>query len=106
MVREMIRPEEEVEILEEDEVITEHSYSVVIHNDDVTPDIIVVHVLISVFGLSPERMAGVIKEAEQKGKAVVKGGYTFSEATEDVNRAKKETEALGFDLKFTIEEEN
>lgn len=106
MVKEKTRTEEEVEILEEDEILTEKSYAVIIHNDEVTPTPIVFLVLIDVFGLDSSKTIGVIEMAEKNGKAMVKGGYTFSQAMEDVNKAKSLTRSFGLDLKFTIEEEN
>ncbi len=48
----------EIEITEETETELEPLYRVIIHNDDVTPMDFVVHVLTSIFVLSPTRCNG------------------------------------------------
>ena len=79
MIREALS---EPEILEAEEILLGHSYSVVLYDDDVTPCELVICVLIDVFGLTAEECSKKIYEAETKGSAKVKTGCSFSEATD------------------------
>ena len=92
---------------EEINLLHEKSYRVVFFNDDEIPVEPVMIILKDIFGLEMDEIIKKIILAEKEGKAVARGGYTFSKASEKINESKKMFEKMwaGKQLKLTIEEE-
>ena len=107
MIKEKIDVKEE--ILIEGESLTEKSYRVILHNDNVTLVHLVLADLLEVFKLAFNDAMDKVLEAELNGKTIVKAGYTFSEANEKVKESDvfcKKISGGSQKLTLTIEEEN
>lgn len=104
----MIKEKEDivVEVISDVDTIEEKTYSIVLHNDDVTPVPFVFMVLIEVFEKSMEETMRIVVQTELNGKAAVKQGLSFEEANKKYDEAMNYCKEEGMmDLKFTIEEE-
>ena len=104
----MIKEKEDivVEVISDVDTIEEKTYSIVLHNDDVTPVPFVFVVLIEVFEKSMEVTMRIVVQTELNGKAAVKQGLSFEEANKKYDEAMNYCKEEGMmDLKFTIEEE-
>ena len=103
----MIKEKEDivVEVISDVDTIEEKTYSIVLHNDDVTPVPFVFVVLIEVFEKSMEETMRIVVQTELNGKAAVKQGLSFEEANKKYDEAMNYCKEEGMDLKFTIEEE-
>lgn len=94
----------EIQIDEESETELEPLYSVIIHNDDVTPMDFVVEVLKQIFFLGNDRAAEIMLTAHVKGSAYVQT-LPKSEAERRVGNAHRAARNEGYPLRFTIEPE-
>lgn len=95
-----------VEVISDVDTIEEKTYSIVLHNDDVTPVPFVFMVLIEVFEKSMEETMRIVVQTELNGKTAVKQGLSFEEANKKYDEAMNYCKEEGMmDLKFTIEEE-
>ena len=94
----------EIEIIEDTETELEPLYTVIIHNDDVTPMDFVVEVLKQIFFLGNDRAAEIMLEAHIKGSAYVQT-LPKSEAEKRVQRAHQAANMEGYPLHFSIERE-
>lgn len=104
----MIKEKEDivVEVISDVDTIEEKTYSIVLHNDDVTPVPFVFMVLLEVFEKSMEETMRIVVQTELNGKAAVKQGLSFEEANKKYDEAMNYCKEEGMmDLKFTIEEE-
>ena len=103
----MIKEKEDivVEVISDVDTIEEKTYSIVLHNDDVTPVPFVFVVLIEVFEKSMEETMRIVVQTELNGKAAVKQGLSFEEANKKYDEAMNYCKEGMMDLKFTIEEE-
>lgn len=104
----MIKEKEDivVEVISDVDTIEEKTYSIVLHNDDVTPVPFVFMVLIEVFEKSMEETMRIVVQTELNGKTAVKQGLSFEEANKKYDEAMNYCKEEGMmDLKFTIEEE-
>ncbi len=97
-------PEVHPEIGTGRETAEEPPYSVIIHNDDITPMDFVVRVLRTIFLLSAPRALQVMYEAHFMGSAYVQS-CTHSEAVKRVASASFTAGLEGYPLRFTIEKE-
>lgn len=105
MVREVTRTAPTVEIISEGEPITADTYSVILHNDDVTPTPLVLVVLHETFQLDTRTAIDKILEAEATGMSRVASGCSFIQADEKVTEATNICRKVGYELVFTIEED-
>lgn len=105
MVKEQTATNNTVQILSDSKVIKEKSYKIILHNDNVTPEILVFMVLETVFELNYAEVIIKIMEAEITGLTQVGSGYSFSQASEKISQADELCKIAGFKLKLTIEEE-
>lgn len=94
----------EIQIIEETDTKLEPLYSVIIHNDDVTPMDFVVEVLKQIFFLGNDRAAEIMLTAHIKGSAYVQS-LPRAEAEQRVQRAHQAANAEGYPLHFTVERE-
>lgn len=94
----------EIEILEETDTELEPMYSIVIHNDNVTPMDFVVEVLKQILFLGNDRAAEIMLAAHIKGSAYVQS-LPRIEAEKRVGNAHQAAGMLGYPLAFTIERE-
>ena len=94
----------EIHIIEETDTELEPMYSVIIHNDDVTPMDFVVEVLKQIFFLGNDRAAEIMLAAHVKGSAYVQS-LPRIEAEKRVQRAHQAAAIQGYPLTFTIEPE-
>jgi len=94
----------EIQIIKETETELEPMYSVVIHNDDITPMDFVVEVLKQIFFLGNDRAAEIMLVAHIKGSAYVQT-LPKAEAEKRVQRAHQAASAAGYPLTLTIEPE-
>jgi ATP-dependent Clp protease adaptor protein ClpS len=94
----------EIKIIEETDTELEPPFSVIIHNDDVTPMDFVVHILKTVFYLANDRAAEIMLTAHIKGNAYVQT-LPKSEAERRIQRARFEAHNAGYPLKFSMEPE-
>ncbi|MCB0119190.1 MAG: ATP-dependent Clp protease adaptor ClpS [Anaerolineales bacterium] len=94
----------EIQIIEETDTELEPLYTVIIHNDEVTPMDFVVEVLKQIFFLGNDRAAEVMLTAHIKGSAYVQT-LPRIEAEKRVQRAHQAAGAEGYPLTFTIERE-
>ena len=104
----MIKEKEDivVEVISDVDTIEEKTYSIVLHNDDVTPVPFVFMVLIEVLEKSMEETMRIVVQTELNGKTAVKQGLSFEEANKKYDEAMNYCKEEGMmDLKFTIEEE-
>jgi ATP-dependent Clp protease adaptor protein ClpS len=79
-------------------------YKVFVHNDDVTPMQLVVHVLRGVFGLDAKRAMTVMLEAHETGVAFVVA-LSLEQAEFRVEQAHAIARAQRYPLTFTYEPE-
>lgn len=94
----------EIHILEETDTDLEPMYSVVIHNDDVTPMNFVVEVLKQIFFLGNDRAAEIMLAAHLRGSAYVQS-LPRMEAEKRVQKAHQAAGMEGYPLTFTLERE-
>lgn len=94
----------EIHTLEDIDTELEPMYSVVIHNDDVTPMDFVVEVLKQIFFLGNDRAAEIMLVAHVKGSAYVQT-LPRVEAEKRVQHAHQAAGTAGYPLTFTIEYE-
>jgi len=94
----------EIQFIEETETELEPMYSVIIHNDDVTPMNFVVEVLKQIFYLSNDRAAEIMLAAHIKGSAYVQS-LPKSEAGNRIEKAHFAAKMEGYPLRFTMERE-
>lgn len=94
----------EIHILEETDTDLEPMYSVVIHNDDVTPMNFVVEVLKQIFFLGNDRAAEIMLAAHLRGSAYVQS-LPRMEAEKRVQQAHQAAGMEGYPLTFTLERE-
>ena len=94
----------EIHALEDIDTELEPMYSVVIHNDDVTPMDFVVEVLKQIFFLGNDRAAEIMLAAHVKGSAYVQT-LPRVEAEKRVQHAHQAAGTAGYPLTFTIEYE-
>lgn len=94
----------EIHTLEDINTELEPMYSVVIHNDDVTPMDFVVEVLKQIFFLGNDRAAEIMLAAHVKGSAYVQT-LPRVEAEKRVQHAHQAAGTAGYPLTFTIEYE-
>lgn len=78
-------------------------YSVIIHNDDVTPMDFVVNILNRIFDKSLDEATKLMLEAHQKGSTVV-GIYIWDIANTKKNQADMIAIDHGYPLKLSLEE--
>jgi ATP-dependent Clp protease adaptor protein ClpS len=98
----LIEYEEDVET--DDETALEPLWRVLIHNDDVTPMDFVVHVLRSIFQVSPVDAIEIMFAAHYEGTAVVQI-LPKAEAEKRIGRAQFAAGLEGYPLKFSMEPE-
>ncbi len=79
-------------------------YKVFVHNDDVTPMELVVHVLIGIFNLEHKRAIEVMLEAHTSGVAFVVA-LSLEQAEFRVEQAHSLARGQGYPLTFTYEPE-
>lgn len=97
-------PDIDIEVLPVEDTELDPPYSIIIHNDDVTPMDFVVDVLRAIFELSTAMATGVMLEAHYNGQAhVITLGR--EEAKYRVGQAHQLARAAGYPLSFTIEPE-
>jgi ATP-dependent Clp protease adaptor protein ClpS len=94
----------EIESTEETETELEPLHRVIIHNDDVTPMDFVVHVLTSIFFLSPPDAMDVMLIAHYTGAAYVQT-LPKAEAQKRINKAHFAAGLEGYPLHFSMEPE-
>lgn len=94
----------EIHIIEETDTELEPMYTVIIHNDDVTPMNFVVEVLKQIFFLGNDRAAEIMLAAHVKGSAYVQT-LPRNEAEKRVQRAHQAAGMQGYPLNFSIERE-
>ncbi len=94
----------EIQIIEETDTDLESLYSVIIHNDDVTPMDFVVEVLKQIFFLGNDRAAEIMLAAHIKGSAYVQT-LPRIESEKRVQHAHQAAGMQGYPLTFTIERE-
>lgn len=70
-----------VEVISDVDTIEEKTYSIVLHNDDVTPVPFVFMVLIEVFEKSMEETMRIVVQTELNGKTAVKQGLSLKKLT-------------------------
>ncbi len=97
-------PLPEIQIIEETDTELEPMYSVVIHNDEITPMDFVVEVLKQIFFLGNDRAAEIMLAAHVKGSAYVQS-LPHIEAEKRVQRAHQAAGMQGYPLHFSIERE-
>ena len=94
----------EIQIIEETDTELGPLYTVIIHNDNVTPMDFVVHILKTVFYLSNAKAADIMLTSHIYGSAYVQT-LAKSEAEKRINKAHTEANNAGYPLKFTMEPE-
>jgi len=94
----------EIEIIEETDTELEPLYSVIIHNDDVTPMDLVVQILKTIFYLSNDRAAEIMLGAHFYGNAYVQT-LPKGEAERRIQKAHTEASIQGYPLQFSMERE-
>ena len=97
-------PLPEIQIIEETDTELESLYSVIIHNDDVTPMDFVVEVLKQIFFLGNDRAAEIMLMAHIKGSAYVQS-LPRAEAEKRVLHAHQAAGMQSYPLTFTVERE-
>jgi ATP-dependent Clp protease adaptor protein ClpS len=76
-------------------------FNVILHNDDFTTKIFVVHVLVSVFRKSPEQAHDLMMHIHRNGHGVA-GTYPYEVAETKTKIVTSMAEEAGFPLKATI----
>ena len=94
----------EIEIIEITETELEPLYSILIHNDDVTPMDFVVHALTTFFYLGTPTAAEIMLKAHITGMAYVQT-VAKSEAERRINKAHFAAGLEGYPLHFSMEPE-
>ena len=94
----------DIQFIEETDTELEPMYTVIIHNDDVTPMDFVVEVLKQIFFLGNDRAAEIMLVAHVKGTAYVQS-LPHIEAEKRVQRAHQAAGMQGYPLHFSIERE-
>lgn len=94
----------EIQIIEETNTELEPLYSVIIHNDEITPMDFVVEVLKQIFFLGNDRAAEIMLTAHVKGSAYVQS-LPLAEAEKRTQRAHQAAGIQGYPLTFTVERE-
>lgn len=94
----------DIQIIEETNTELEALYSVIIHNDDVTPMDFVVEVLKQIFFLGNDRAAEIMLAAHIKGLAYVQT-LPKLEAEKRVEHAHQIANSQGYPLHFSVEPE-
>lgn len=94
----------EIQIAEESDTELEPLFTIIIHNDNITPMDFVVEVLKQIFFLGNDRAAEIMLAAHIKGSAYVQT-LPKSEAEKRVDRAHQAAALEGQPLRFTIEPE-
>lgn len=94
----------EIQIIEDTETELEPMYTVIIHNDEVTPMDFVVEVLKQIFFLGNDRAAEIMLAAHIKGSSYVQT-LPKSEAENRIERAHYAANVEGYPLRFTMERE-
>lgn len=94
----------DIQIIESTETELEPMYSVIIHNDEVTPMDFVVEVLKQIFFLGNDRAAEIMLAAHIKGSAYVQT-LSKAEAEKRVQHAHQAARTDGYPLTLTIEPE-
>ena len=94
----------EIQIIEDTETELEPMYTVIIHNDEMTPMDFVVEVLKQIFFLGNDRAAEIMLAAHIKGSAYVQT-LPKSEAETRIERAHYAANVEGYPLRFTMERE-
>ena len=94
----------EIQIIEETDTELEPLFTVIIHNDNITPMDFVVHILKTIFYLSNPKSADIMLTAHLYGSAYVQM-LAKSEAEKRINKAHNEANNAGYPLKFTMEAE-
>jgi len=92
------------EIIPVSETELEPLYRVIIHNDDVTPMDFVVHVLRTIFMVSPPDAVNIMFEAHYSGAAYVQT-LPKAEAQARINKAHFAAGIEGYPLHFSMEPE-
>jgi ATP-dependent Clp protease adaptor protein ClpS len=103
-VESKLREVPEIQIIEETDTDLEPLYTVIIHNDEVTPMNFVVEVLKQIFYLGNDRAAEIMLAAHVKGSAYVQT-LPRMEAEKRVQNARQAAGMEGYPLSFTIERE-
>lgn len=93
-----------IQVIEETETMLEPMYSVIIHNDEVTPMDFVVEALKQIFFLGNDRAAEVMLAAHIKGSAYVQT-LSKPEAAKRIQKARYAAQVEGYPLRFTLEPE-
>lgn len=91
----------EIQLIEETDAELEPLYTVIIHNDDVTPMDFVVHILKTIFYLGNDRASEIMLTAHINGSAYVQT-LARSEAERRIDKAHAEATNAGYPLKFTM----
>lgn len=94
----------EIQIIEGTDTELGPMYSVIIHNDPVTPMDFVVEVLKQIFFLGNDRAAEIMLAAHVKGSAYVQS-LPHIEAEKRVQHAHQAAAMQGYPLHFSIERE-
>lgn len=94
----------EIQLIEETDTELEPLYTVIIHNDDVTPMDFVVHILKTIFYLGNDRASEIMLTAHVNGSAYVQT-LARSEAQKRIDKAHAEASNAGYPLKFSMEPE-
>ena len=94
----------EIQIIEETDTELEPLFTVIIHNDNITPMDFVVHILKTIFYLSNPKSADIMLTAHIYGSAYVQT-LAKPEAEKRINKAHSEANNAGYPLKFTMEAE-
>lgn len=88
--------------LERTEIQYPNQYNVVMHNDDTTPMVFVVQVLIEIFGHSMSDAQNIMMTVHEEGAAVA-GTYTREIAHQKHNDTQLVCQRNGYELKTTVE---
>lgn len=94
----------EIQIIGETDTELEPMFTVIIHNDDVTPMEFVVEVLKQIFFLGNDRAAEIMLTAHVQGSAYVQS-LPRVEAEKRVQHAHQAAGMEGYPLTFTLERE-
>jgi ATP-dependent Clp protease adaptor protein ClpS len=100
----LLKPGAVPEFVAVPEVELEPLYRVIIHNDDVTPMDFVVHVLQSIFMVSPPDAVNIMFEAHYSGTAYVQT-LPKAEAQARIGKAHFAAGLEGYPLHFSMEPE-
>ena len=94
----------EIQIIEDTKTELEPLYTVIVHNDDVTPMDFVVEVLKQIFFLGNDRAAEIMLAAHIKGSAYVQS-LPKSEAENRIEKAHYAAHMSNYPLRFSMERE-